>query len=146
MTRRRILTVLAAPVAALTFATGVAYLLDGRLDPTEARAYLATVAFLGGSALVALAVWQEGAVARTRVIVLLILDAAAAAYVAANSLALAAAAPYPGQDPANGLQGAPVPLHWAGIAAGAVLYLIALVETTRAVGDERALRRELSPA
>src|SRR5438132_2357423 len=133
MIRSRIVTVLSVVSAAIVVATGVAYLADSKLDPAAARAYLATVAFLGGTGLVALAMWQEGAVARTRVIVLLILDAAAAILVAANTLALAAAAPYPGQPSDAGLLGAPKPLHWVGIAAGAVLYLAALVETTRAV-------------
>ena len=146
MTRSRLLTTIAAISAALVVATGVAYLLDTKLDPAATRAYLAIVAFLGGTGLVALAAWQENAVSRTRVIVLLLLDAAAAVLVAANALALAAAAPYPGRPGDAGLLGAPTALHWAGIAAGVVLYLAALVETTRAVSDERRARSAVSPA
>ena len=140
MTRPRILSVISAVAAALVLAVGVAYLLDTKLEPAAARAYLATVAFLGGTGLIALAAWQEGAVARTRVIVLLILDAAAAALVAANALALAAAAPFPGRPADAGLLGAPTALHWASLATGAVLYVVALVATTRAVADERRSR------
>jgi hypothetical protein len=138
-------SVLSMVSAVLVLAIGVAYATDAKLDPAAVRAYLAIVAFLGASALVALAAWQENAVARTRVIVLLILDAAAAALVGANALALAAAAPYPGRPTDAGLLGAPTALHWTGVAVGALLYVFALVETTRAVIDERR-GRGLSPA
>ena len=131
--------------AAIVGAIGVAYLADSKLDPAAARAYLATVAFLGGTGLIALASWQENAVPRTRVLVLLIIDAAAAILVAANALALAAAAPYPGQPADAGLLGAPRALHWAGLAAGAVLYVGALVETTGAIVEERRSRKAVSP-
>jgi hypothetical protein len=140
-----VVTVLSIVSAVIVVAIGVAYLADSKLDPPAARAYLATLAFLGGTGLVALAVWQEGAIARTRVIVLLILDAAAAILVAANALAIAAAAPYPGRPTDAGLLGAPNALHWTGIAVGAVLYLAALVETTAAVQGERRARKSLSP-
>ena len=147
--RSRILVALSGLTATIALCIGIAYLTDDELSRADvlspgagAGLYLATLAFLGASALFAAGTWQRAAVSRMRVIVLFGLAALAGTFVAANSLAILASTSGPPGRSGSGLPGAPRGLHWAGLAIGAGLYLAALVEATLAIRDER----RVSPA
>jgi len=117
----RVTLVMAAAAAATCLATGVAYLVSaGPSTPEGGEIWLGTLALLGGSALGAAGLWQYRGEGVPRLLALVLLSMLAAVYVAANTLALVASIDEP-------ILGAPLPLHWAGVSVGAVLYIVTLV-------------------
>lgn len=123
-TGARVTLVLATTAAVVCLATGVVYV--GASTPAgtpDVGAWLATLGGLGACTLGAAGLWQYEGVALPRLIALVVLSALAAGYVAANALALIQGA---------GIPGAPRPLHVAGLAVGGALYVVGLVEASRA--------------
>lgn len=118
--------VLAALSAATCLVTGGVYVeRTGDMELPELRFWLATLAALGGSALGAAGLWQYRGDRIPRLIALIVLLALAASYVAANALALV-------QASAAGIPQTPRPLHVVGLVVGGALYLVALLEASRA--------------
>lgn len=120
----RVTLVLAGVAAAVCLLTGVVYLgASARIGKPDLGPWLATLGALGGTALGAAGLWQRFGEGVPRLIALLLLAALSAGYVAANVLALVQGAEIPRT---------PRPLHVAGLAVGAPLYLAALVESSLA--------------
>lgn len=116
--------VLALLAAALCLGTAGAYAgATTSAGMTDLAPWLATLGVLGGSGLGAAGFWQHVGHGLPRLIALVVLSALAAGYVAANAFALIL-----GTD----LPWAPRPLHTAGLTVGALLYVVGLVEASRA--------------
>lgn len=113
-------------------ATGATYV--GGLEAATAGAdpgwWLATLALLGGSALGVAGLWQYVSEAVPRLLALVMLATLSGSFVAANVLGLLASA-------TPGWPQAARPLHIAGTVLGAVLYVAALVEASRAFARRR---------
>ena len=117
----RLTLVIAAAAAGNCLATGGAYLVSaGPSTPEGGEVWLGTLALLGSSALGAAGLWQYRGEGVPRLLALVFLSMLAAAYVAANTLALVVSVEEP-------IPGAPLPLHWVGVSVGAVLYIVTLV-------------------
>ncbi|MGZ8596361.1 MAG: hypothetical protein ACXWYJ_11935 [Actinomycetota bacterium] len=122
----RVTLVLAAAAAATCLATGVAYLVSaGPSTPEGGEVWFGTLALLGGSLLGAAGLWQYRGEGVPRLLALVFMSMLAAAYVAANTLALVASVE-------GSIPGAPLPLHGVGVAVGAVSYVVTLVEASLA--------------
>jgi hypothetical protein len=122
--------VLAVVAAAVCLSTAVAYLVrTDDADVPELGLWLGTLAALGGSALGAVGLWQFLGDGVHRLLALVVLSALAAAYVAANVLALL--------QPPGSFPDPPRFLHVAGTVAGAVLYAATLVVASRAFSRTR---------
>ena len=118
--------VIAAAAAGTCFATAAAYFIGaGPSTPEGGEVWLGTLALLGSSALGAAGLWQHRGEGIPRLLALVFLSLLAAAYVAANTLALVASVEEP-------IPGAPLPLHWVGVSVGTVLYVVTLVEASLA--------------
>lgn len=125
--------VLALLAAALCLGTAGAYAgATISAGMTDLGPWLATLGVLGGSALGAAGLWQHLGDGLPRLIALVVLSALAAGYVAANAFALILG---------SAITWAPRPLHAAGLSIGAVLYVVGLVEASRAFMRTHASRR-----
>jgi hypothetical protein len=115
--------------------TGVAWAIVP--DADEMGVVLLILAFLGGSALAAGAIWQREAGPKSRVFVLVLMAALSGGYVFANAIGLVAATSAP--EFTNGL--GPVRVaSWTGAVAGGLLYILTLVEGLSALrARDRAL-------
>jgi hypothetical protein len=114
--------------AAVRAATGVAW--AAAPAPTPIRIFLATLAMLGASSLVAAGLWQSAAASRTRVLLLVLLAGLAGGYVAAGTLGLIITGSVTGVAVLRGLL-------WLGILVGTALYAVAVVRVWSAIREER---------
>jgi len=92
------------------------------LDVPPVGAWLATLAVLGAAAVAAVTLWQARTSGGARTMVLILLSALAATYVAASVLALVASA--------EGIRGVPRGAHVVGTVSGSALYIVTLVEVS----------------
>ncbi|HET9724386.1 MAG TPA: hypothetical protein VFR44_11180 [Actinomycetota bacterium] len=125
---------LAVVTAVVCVATGAVYIggtgtaRPGDPDPGW---WLATLGLLGGSALGVAGLWQYVSEAVPRLIALVALATLSAGYVAANVLALVASS-------GPGWPQAARPLHVVGTVLGGILYVVTLVEASRAFAHRRS--------
>ena len=119
-------------------ASGIAYALhpntSGEPPVQPVGWWLATLAFMGAIALGVTGLWQWRTNGGMRVLFLVLIAGLAAAWIAANTLAILAY----GQGPPKISRA----FHWAGLVVSALLFLFALAEASVAV---LATRPFLSP-
>lgn len=133
-TEGRVALTLAVVTALVCVATGAVYVggtgtaRPGDPDPGW---WLVTLALLGGSALGAAGLWQYVSEAVPRLLALVALATISAGYVAANVFGLVAST-------GQGWPQAARPLHVAGTVLGVMLYVVTLVEASRAFSRRRA--------
>jgi hypothetical protein len=119
---------LASGAAAICAVTGLAW--AAAPAPTPIRIFLATLAMLGASALVAAGLWQSAAAPRTRVLLVVLLAGLAGGYVAAGTLGLVIT---------GGVIGVGIlrAFLWLGVVVGAALYVVAVMRALGAIREER---------
>jgi hypothetical protein len=109
-------------------ATGVAYALNPHtlsIPPEPVGWWLATLAFIGGSALAATAFWQWQAQGFVRLFFVVIVAGLSAGWIAASTLGILSSG--------SGLPYVPIAMHWIGLTISTSLFFLALVEATRSL-------------
>ena len=116
--------------SALLGVIGVAYAFNpDTLDfpPAPVGWWFATLAFIGGIALAATALWQWQAGGAVRLFFVVVLAGLSAGWMAASTLGILSS----GSD----LPHIPSALHWIGLAISTGLFFLALAETTRSLRE-----------
>ena len=126
----RIVLALGITGAALLAAIGVSYTLNPdtlSIPPAPVGWWLATLAFIGGIALAATAVWQWQAGGVVRLFFVVVLAGLAAGWMAASTLGILTST--------SDLPHIPTALHWSGLAISTGLFFASLVEATRSLRE-----------